>query len=483
MQVFKILSVVIVALACQVAVPESNPEKPMVARFISRDDFYAGEVKLPSGDYSVYLSGKPLEVLLAKSDWETDILLKVIVISGPSALPQSTITFHKYGDTAFLHGITAAGPDGKSEIVYEIDASAAEILRSKTEALQEYSIRAESTEVANGGANSSYVYPYAPINPSTGIRVPVPIMPTPWPQEPIYPQPLPMYPQPQSVSQSPGAQQFGLTCYAGSFVGALSAPALAGSQCYVWVNGDSYVGVVGVDPGLGGQVNSQNVDWGGSVSRPVSQDTESIGTFPSFPWPPPTASAREVLPPTILTTGSKQSTLGDIDAILVKALDKNGYVERAYFAVPGGFALVTRLEQIDLDGKPMSPPARWSDHSTLSLQNFSLREYLRSLLTANPGYYRIIAFVVTPVSFSESKKIISEAESSDWLRSGSNYLPGSVARMPSPANVECTALVYEFKRRSAATDSPDQITLLLPSQLDSHVHLVNSGLWASLESH
>ena len=75
--------------------------------------------------------------------------------------------------------------------------------------------------------------------------------------------------------------------------------------------------------------------------------------------------------------------LSDIDVALVEALDATGYYDKAYFSVPDGFALVTRLEQIEANGKSLQPPDRWSVQ-VKPLREFSLPAYLQALFSPPP---------------------------------------------------------------------------------------------------
>jgi len=197
---------------------------------------------------------------------------------------------------------------------------------------------------------------------------------------------------------------------------------------------------------------------------------ESVPT-PQFPWPPPSASAREVLPRTLF----HGSHLVDIDRTLSNALHKNGYAETSYYAVPSGFALVTRLEQIDIDGRSKSPPGRWSVDALARMSSFSLKGYINALFIADPGRYRVIVFVVTDVPFRESDTQISKEEALGWLRDGWNVLPSIIGERPFTADVNCTALIYEFEKKGNST------RILLPSGLGAHAHLIQSGILGAFQ--
>lgn len=200
-----------------------------------------------------------------------------------------------------------------------------------------------------------------------------------------------------------------------------------------------------------------------------------VAAIPSFPWPPPAASATEVLPSALLRANHSLETLGDVDAVLSAALGQHGYVEKSYFAVPEGFALATRLERIQANGRSMTVPARWAVGSSGIGANFSLGAYLRALFTADPGYYRVIVFIVTAGPFSQSENSVTAADAEQWLRSGLNVLPEPIAGGPYRSEVVATALIYEFRR-----DNSGSSDVLLPSPLTARAHLVESGLWTAL---
>jgi hypothetical protein len=196
-----------------------------------------------------------------------------------------------------------------------------------------------------------------------------------------------------------------------------------------------------------------------------------------FPWPPPKASATEVLPATVFRPNVK--TLGDVDKILSSALDTAGYVERGYFSVPAGFAIVTRMEQIYHDGRPKPAPARFST-IPVPLTKFTLGDYFRALLTADPGYYRVMVLVVTPHSFPQAEKAPTERAAETW-RGGNDSLTHPIAEKLNTPETKCTVLIYEFKKPAKAVDH--EAVAMDPSDIDSRSHLKQSGIWRALHLH
>ena len=202
----------------------------------------------------------------------------------------------------------------------------------------------------------------------------------------------------------------------------------------------------------------------------------AIEPFPEFPWPPPEASASDVLPEVLVRVSPASMTLRDVSNRIADALDQNGYYESSYFAVPGGFALVTRLESIESDGASKNGPDRWS-LEVAPLRPFSLAEYLRRLLLGAPGYYRLFAFVVTPYRFSQSEAQVTVEQAERWMTAGLNDLPVDVANLRYTDDFETTALIYEFARPT----ENDEASLTRPGDLLGREHLERSGILSALQ--
>ncbi|MBU4445015.1 hypothetical protein KJ656_08050 [bacterium] len=153
------------------------------------------------------------------------------------------------------------------------------------------------------------------------------------------------------------------------------------------------------------------------------------------------------------------------------ALECAGQYEISYYSVPNGFALVSRLEQIEEDGTPMESPKRW-DANAKSLSIFSLADYFRALFVAPPGYYRLIVFVVSPLPFSKSPEQISKETAESWLQFGANALPIDLAFQLYTREFVCTALIYEFEKHDVEMEA----TLRRPGRLDGRTHIIKSGI-------
>ncbi len=153
------------------------------------------------------------------------------------------------------------------------------------------------------------------------------------------------------------------------------------------------------------------------------------------------------------------------------ALTVAGYHDVAYFGVPDGFALVTRIEQTDGHGAPLSDEARWSI-AIVAMKSFSIEEYIRALLTSPVGYFRVIVLVTSskPFNFSGARARLETIE--QWSRSGLNSLPDAVRKRIYTEEHQTTALVYEFEKKTTV-DTPE---VYIPGRLTAREHLANTEL-------
>jgi hypothetical protein len=162
--------------------------------------------------------------------------------------------------------------------------------------------------------------------------------------------------------------------------------------------------------------------------------------------------------------------MGDAVQNLDRALSQCGYDERSYFLVPGGVAVVTRLERIGRDGRPFSTGDRWvtGDYRPA----LTLTEYLKRLFGADDGLYRVVVFVLTPKPFGSQQKTVTSAEATQWLSEGLDTLPPEMANLSLSGAYNCTALIYEFEKPHGLDPHID-----IPSVLGAQQHLAASGLY------
>lgn len=160
----------------------------------------------------------------------------------------------------------------------------------------------------------------------------------------------------------------------------------------------------------------------GATGGPPEGDFDYSMSRPSPPspfWPLPPPSARTVLPAGAL--GSDSKTLGDVWARLRSAIDRSGYPAQAVHPVPGGFAIATRIERIDADGRPMPPPARWSAAIPIGTVH-SLGDYIRAMFQAPEGHYRVIVFIVNDRANAPGAGVATQGLAASWIDSGADGL-------------------------------------------------------------
>jgi hypothetical protein len=206
-----------------------------------------------------------------------------------------------------------------------------------------------------------------------------------------------------------------------------------------------------------------------SKQQQVAKTSNSPG-IPSFPWPPPRFSSRAEVSRNFF---SDDKRLGEVADTLERALERAGHVEWSYYSVPKGFALATRLENLNSDGSPKSD--RWA--STVGLgRDFSILDYLRALFTAPAGYFRIIVFTVTSEPFTPTEVGPSREQAMEWISLGGTGLPHAIADIPFGDDYECIALIYEFEKNEPANEA----VTLLPGRYPGKVHLQKSKIWKGL---
>ncbi|MFT7559500.1 MAG: hypothetical protein ACI93R_001411 [Flavobacteriales bacterium] len=182
----------------------------------------------------------------------------------------------------------------------------------------------------------------------------------------------------------------------------------------------------------------------------ILTDSELGPDKPShFVWPIPKPS-----------TSAELSLFNDTEMALLKpnykqaerrikdALSRADYSDRRYYILPPdkgtGFVIVTRLEQTDLDAKPREDPHRWSKN-IVEESLFSLKSFLRALLTADKGYFRVLVFVVsdTPLKFDVDAPSMNMA--SEWLSSGEDRLYSGMENIRYSDSTQFSVMVYEFE--------------------------------------
>ena len=210
----------------------------------------------------------------------------------------------------------------------------------------------------------------------------------------------------------------------------------------------------------------------------ASQPYTSHDLLPPFPWPVPTASDYYIVPTDLLIRSEfERTTLYDISQKLEAAFDKAGYHSIRYFSVPNGFSIVSRLEQIDSEGNSINDIQRWSLSPEIC-EAFDIACFLEKLFQADPGFFRVIVFVVTDHKIDESRELIVTPDTAyAWLQRGSLYLPRyEFSEIEFNQGYRCTVLIYELERPDR-TATP---SIALPGRLQAKTHLNRSQILSAL---
>lgn len=198
--------------------------------------------------------------------------------------------------------------------------------------------------------------------------------------------------------------------------------------------------------------------------------------FPAYPWPPEAPSSLVSLSELYDFSVGGGASLFDVSESLRVALRESGYLEKRYYAAPGGFVMVTRLEQTDEQGTPLPDGKRYLLPDDVG--DFSFAAYIRNLFFAPEGYYRFIAFVVTDRAYTTSDSALAEDSALARLRGGSVELLSVFRDMPFSNHHRVDALIYEF-RLAAQNAAVEPVT---PGRLPPETHLEHSGLASALRS-
>jgi hypothetical protein len=182
--------------------------------------------------------------------------------------------------------------------------------------------------------------------------------------------------------------------------------------------------------------------------------------------------------------------LSDIATRVSDALNQSGYTDQGWFVVPSassseippnviGFAVVTRLEQIEDNGQIKTGGRRWA----LDLSGPASRSLLDSvklLLQGAPeGRYRVFLLWVSNDPVSQTASQPDEGVWQDFVSKGAK---APLVRLMQDVRVHygagggCYAFVYEYERSAISGETK----YVGASQLTAEQHLKASGIWDAL---
>ena len=164
-----------------------------------------------------------------------------------------------------------------------------------------------------------------------------------------------------------------------------------------------------------------------------------------FPWPPPRPSTRRSFSPDVIPGSAAAKTVGEVASRLERVLREGEFESFGYYRVPGGFALVTRIENLDgATGAPLEGRARWATRQVYAGLSFSSI----FAITRSAGYYRVFVFLLTddppmtqPIDPAQAFTIAQA-----WATEGRPSLPAEIKALPVGADHVLVVMVYEFEK-------------------------------------
>jgi hypothetical protein len=201
---------------------------------------------------------------------------------------------------------------------------------------------------------------------------------------------------------------------------------------------------------------------------------ELLKNMPVFTLPPPPASAEIDLTPFMSACKKYEQA----NVIIQHALDETGYFAKKYYRTQGnGFAVVTKMEQFNKDGSSKQGTARWAMKPVRN-ETFSIKNYLESMFVPEPGYFRVIVFVIDDYYGGNvnPNAPLTRDTALAWLNQGYTSLPSIIGDKGFSKQTKVNALIYEFK----VPESNKRFNFSKPSELDGRTHLKMAKILSNL---
>jgi hypothetical protein len=158
---------------------------------------------------------------------------------------------------------------------------------------------------------------------------------------------------------------------------------------------------------------------------------------------------------------------------IVRALNQAGYADHTFYRARHGFAVVSRLERIEADGRSSPSGFRYTPPGQ---EEFSLSRYLSGLFVAPIGRYRQIVFIVTDLPVVAVGGVLTQQRAGTLLHGGGGDLDACFESVAFGENYDVTALIYEFQK----TGESSQMRQLDSSSLTAIDHLRAAGLYPAI---
>lgn len=200
--------------------------------------------------------------------------------------------------------------------------------------------------------------------------------------------------------------------------------------------------------------------------------------YPQFPWPPPPATTRDVIPRGLVTRPTPAGvvrtadTLGTVADSIEDALRRARIEWAVYFIGDSGFVYVTRAEMIRRTGEPLPPPRRFPEDLVSASGSGGFLDFIVSRFRARAGLYRIIAIVVTSRPIVPGGGRLTADSATALVHGGMATVPPAVRRRV-VRDLQAEAHVYEFERPGGS----ETVSLRASPLVSAREHLAAAGLW------
>jgi hypothetical protein len=216
-----------------------------------------------------------------------------------------------------------------------------------------------------------------------------------------------------------------------------------------------------------GPSNSLGTNSGANDRPPPTQTAEKRDEG-LFSFPPPKVISYALIPSADIADASGTTPFSQVSEKLASGLDEAGYSSDRYaffWNETDEFAVVTAMERINEDGKPLDEPDRWNVSTSLPRAR-DAGEYTRYLFSGKKVFYRVLAFVVTSRRSGKSFNRNSPPDfvmAKNWMNKGEPELgdgeSSTIQNVFFTNRYRCYALLYLFVNHTSL-DNPTSVDLL-----------------------
>lgn len=191
--------------------------------------------------------------------------------------------------------------------------------------------------------------------------------------------------------------------------------------------------------------------------------------LPPYPqWPPEESSSRFEIDRLIGPRGDL--SLYETGELLREALSQAGYQQHTFYAVPGGYILVTETERTDEQGHGVTGIGRYQMPGE---DRTGLLVSVRDLFLERPeSYYRYLAIVVSDQPFCAVGEELTLEEASTRVRRGLSSLTDATRDIAFSDRYRVNLLIYEFANDGIGYD----LAMVAPGRIPPLTHLELTGL-------